>query len=280
MEIGYAGVDWLTMTSKESAVGQKWYDIYRKYKAVRMGEGNREKPFHNGFYGGLKIGQMTVGYSDAIGYICIVSGGDAERMFQRLMPGKKRVTRLDLCFDFLYPYPVDLVKSIFRKLASKGKNNQRKFKSVINSDGGKTLYLGSRQSLQFGRLYDKGVESMKYPPGRLWRAEVEYKKPLSGNIAEKLAQVNSEDRGLAICDTVSEWFADRKALLFPLSGMPNAMHVSVEQRITTAEKKLAWLKTQVSPSISDLIAAGHGKEVLSVLGFDVETISRCLVSDA
>lgn len=276
MEVKSVGVDWLTMTTKESSVGQNWYDVYRKYKAIRMQEGNKEKPFNNGFYGGVKTAKMSVGYSDAIGYIVIVSGRDAERLFQRLQPGKKRVTRLDLCIDFLFDRRVDLADMLFTKLSGEAGGKQRRYSLFSNSDDGKTFYLGSRQSTQYGRVYDKGIESNRETVGRLWRAEIEYKKPISGHIAESLAKIRGEERVLAICDTVTEWFGDRNSELFPRGMEKHALHISVEQRITTADKKLAWLRSQVSPTVIDLIGAGYGKSVLEVLGLDIKTISECL----
>lgn len=278
-DIKYAGVDWLTMTTKEDKVGQEWYDIYLKYKGQRRREGNEEKQFHNGFYGGVRIASMSVGHSDRIGFIVIIGGGDAERLFKRLRPGKHRVTRLDLAMDFAFDRPVDLAGETFKKL-SKGKaNKQRKFSLYSHSDLGKTLYLGSRTSMQFGRLYDKGIEGNRARAGLLWRAEVEYKKPMSGSVAKALWDVDPNSREMAICDTVGEWFAERKSELFKAEERANAMHVSVEQRVTTADRKLAWLRTQVAPTVQQLISAGYGKTVLNTLLLDVDTISKALAGD-
>lgn len=280
IDIKYAGVDWLTMTTKEDKVGQQWYQLYLKYKGERRKEGNEEKQFHNGFYGGVRIASMSVGHSDRIGFIVIVGGGDAERLFQRLAPGRHRVTRLDLAMDFTFDRPVDLAGDIFKKL-SKGKvNKQRKFSLYSGSDLGKTLYLGSRTSMQFGRLYDKGIEAGRERARKLWRAEVEYKKPMSGSVATALRDKEPNSREMAICDTIGEWFAERKAELFTAEERANAIHVSVEQRITTADKKLAWLRTQVAPTVAQLISAGYGKTVLNSLLLDIETISKCLAAEA
>lgn len=280
IDIKYAGVDWLTMTTKEDKIGQQWYDIYLKYKGQRRREGNEEKQFHNGFYGGARIASMSVGHSDSIGFIVIVGGGDAERLFKRLRPGKHRVTRLDLAMDFAFDRPVNLAERLFRQLSGGGGNKQRKFTLYSGSDLGTTLYLGSRTSMQFGRLYDKGIEAGKAKAGLLWRAEVEYKKPMSGSMAKALWDVEPDKRELAICDTIGEWFAERKAELFSVWQRADAMHISVEQRVTTADRKLAWLRTQVAPTVAQLIAAGYGKSVLNSLLLDVETISKCLAAEA
>lgn len=276
----YAKIDWLTMTSKESKVGYHWYDIYRQYRQARRREGNEESPFHNGYYGGVKIDKMSVGHSDAIGFIVIVNGGDADKLFKRLLPGKHRVTRIDLAFDFEYKLPIPLAQKLYQQLGNRVENQQRKFSLIQNSEGGETFYLGSRQSTQFGRVYDKGVQGGTKKAGLLWRAEVEYKKPLSGKISNLLSKMSAEEREVAICDTVCEWFAERGAEVFPRGADGQAMHVSAEARITTADRKLSWLRSQVSPSVEQLISAGYGKEVLKVLGLDVPTISKALMETA
>ena len=116
MHVKYAGCDWLTMTSKDDLIGQKWYDLYRQYRKVKMQEGDQEKPFNNGWYGGLRTGKMSVGHSENIGYIVIVSGGDAERLYRRLMPAKHKVTRLDLCFDFALDEPRSMASDLYTRL--------------------------------------------------------------------------------------------------------------------------------------------------------------------
>jgi len=276
MDVKYAGIDWLTMTTKNERVGMQWWNTYAKYRKQKSLEGDKPKPFHNGYYAGEITAAMRWGWSKQIGYIVVVSGRDAERLYQRLQPGKSKVTRLDLCIDFLFDSPMDLAGLLYKMKKSQSYNRQRKFSLFVNSSEGATFYLGSRQSMQFGRVYDKGVESKKESPGKLWRAEVEYKKPLSGLISKRLASAKADDRELAICDTVCLWFADRGAELFPRGKVPNAIHVSVEQCITTAERKLAWLRSQVAPSVQELISAGYGKMVLDSLLLDVETVSECL----
>ncbi len=280
MDVKYAGVDWLTMTTKDAKVGYQWYNTYQKYKGVRRQDGDEEKPFHNGFYGGVRIASMSVGHSESIGYIVIVSGGDAERLFQRLMPGKKRVTRLDLCIDFYFERPKKLASKLYGKLQSDSTNKQRKSSLFVGNDGSETLYIGSRLSQQYGRLYDKGVQLKTTKPGHLWRAEVEYKKPKSGSLAKSLAAVKPEERVLSICDTVCEWYSERGVELFPWDNSLNSLHIGVQQRVITADKKLAWLRNQVQPTVAQLISAGYGRDVFEALLLDTEAISRAFTIDS
>lgn len=274
MAVTYAGVDWVTMTTNNDIIGVEWYTIYVNYRKEMLQEANEEKPWNNGFYAGLKIAKMRWGYSENIGYILIVSGADAERMWQRLQPTNGRVTRLDLCVDFVMKNPSQEADIAYHKLTRKGEKIIRRYSLFVNNAGGTTCYLGSRHSQQFGRLYDKGIEAGTHEKGLKWRAEVEYKKPLSGYIAKLLAEKKPETRGAAIMNTVTAWFDERGAPLANLKAGGKPLLATVEQRITTADRKLAWLRTQVAPTVIQLVEAGYGRKVLKCLLLDAQRLGE------
>lgn len=263
-----AAVDWVTMTTKEDDVGSKWYRIYCKYREAKIKEVDRETPFHNGYYAGLGIAQMKWGFSESIGYILIVHGSDAERLWEKLRPAMHRVTRLDLCVDVVLKTARQIAQATYTSLlAQEGKGN-RKYSLFENSYGGATCYIGSRQSQQFGRLYDKGIQAGTHRQGLKWRAEVEYKKPLAGFLSKALSEVPPEERQGAILGTVAKWYSDRDVDARWLEPGGRWLKFSVEERITTADKKLAWLRTQVAPSVVELVEAGYGRQVLDCLMLD------------
>lgn len=279
MTITNASVDWVTMTTSEDKVGYIWYGLYTKYRAQKQRQADIEKPFSNGYYTGLKIASMQWGYEKHLGYILIISGGDAEKLWQHLKPSDARVTRLDLCVDFVKPDVSYLAKDLYEGTTAERKREQPKLSLYLGPDGGDTLYLGSRHSQQFGRLYDKGVESSTAAPGRYWRAEVEYKKPLSGLMATELAEESSDERVGAISDTVINWFLDRGIRLMEDWESRPGMTISVEQRVTTADRKLAWLKSQVSPTVRQLISLGLGKEVMKSLLIEEDMLLQLLATE-
>lgn len=272
--IDYAGVDWVTMTSPKDQIGMEWYSMYMKYQTEKLKEGDTEFHFNNGFYSGLGIASMRWGYSDHLGFIILISGADAERFWQHLEPGRNRVTRLDLCVDFR-PNPTRLVaQELFIGVSKERKAEFPMLSLFIGPRGGDTLYVGSRHSTQFGRLYDKGVESGKEGPGVKWRVEVEYKKPLAGEMAGELILEDSVSRQQAIVDTVLHWFSDRGIEVIPENDGALSIKISMEQRITTADRKLAWLHSQVHPTVQKLISLGLGKEVLKSLALDEEALRK------
>lgn len=274
-----ASVDWVTMTSEKDQIGITWYNMYRKYREKRRTEGDREKPFNNGFYAGLRIKSMQWGYSEHLGYIVIISGADAERYWDKMSPIDARVTRLDLCVDFGKGDVEHMARNLFNAASEERKREKPGLSLFLGPEGGDTLYVGSRHSQQFGRLYDKGVESGTAAPGLYWRAEVEYKKPLSGLMATELIEETNENRMAAIVDTVLNWFSDRGIPVLGNAPGDRTINISVEQRITTADKKLAWLRTQVGPSVRQLISLGLGKEVMQSLLLDEDLLLHLLATE-
>ena len=279
MGVTYAGVDWLTMTTGKDKIGARWYDIYVKYRAIKIQEADQERTFNNGFYAGLGIAGMRWGYSEKIGYILIVSGSDAEGMWEVLMPVKYKVTRLDLCVDFVLEEPSFEANRAYHKLASLDIVPARRYSLFVNNAGGATCYLGSRHSQQFGRLYDKGIQAATHEKALKWRAEVEYKKPLSGVMANELARVSPGARAQVIIDTVAEWYRERGAPLANIKIDGKQLVTNVEARVTTASKKLAWLRSQVAPSVVQLVEAGYGRQVLQCLMLDTDRLEDIKVSE-
>lgn len=274
-----ASVDWVTMTTDKDIVGHTWYAMYVKYRAMKLKEAETEKPFSNGYYSGLRIAKMQWGHQEHLGYIMIISGSDAERYWDKLSPVDARVTRLDLCVDFVHKDVEYLARDIFDDI-EKERLKQKPFLSLfIGPEGGDTLYVGSRHSQQFGRLYDKGVESGTSPPGHYWRAEVEYKKPLAGLMAGELVEETSANRVRAIADTVINWFCDRGIPVLGDEAGERAIQISVEQRVTTADKKLAWLRTQVGPTVRQLVSLGLGKEVMKSLLIEEDFLLRMFATE-
>lgn len=267
------------MTSREDSVGMKWYSMYGRYRQEKLKEADKENQFNNGFYAGAGIASMRWGYSEHLGYILLISGADAERFWQRLEPGKHRVTRLDLCVDFRPKISRLMAQELFTGVSRERKAEFPMLSLFIGPKGGDTLYVGSRHSQQFGRLYDKGVESEKEKPGVQWRAEIEYKKPLAGAMAGELILEDSVTRQQAIVDTVLNWFIDRDIDVIEGHISERAITVSMEQRITTADRKLAWLHSQVHPTVQRLISLGLGREVMKSLALDEEALKKIFAGE-
>jgi hypothetical protein len=262
-----AGIDWLTCTSDKDSVGLAWFEIFN----ALAGE---PKDWANPWYSGKADDHLRWGYNPKIGYVLIVSGEMSEVVWARTVPIERKVTRIDVQVTVELQEPnLKLAKDGYSDNAT---SNFRKYGLIQNSRNGQTLYVGSRTSAQFGRLYDKGVESTLADPGKLWRYEVELKKPVANSVAKQLASwcdSNSGELHYAIVPFVFDWFLHRGVgPVFTRDGENNIV-VEVGRRVTSDEKKLEWLRTQIRPTVQYLLGRGKADLLSEALGCRVEQLS-------
>lgn len=124
---------------------------------------------------------------------------------------------------------------------------------------GDTTYLGSRTSDTYVRIYDKGRES---PEGGYYenalRYEVEYKGRAAGAVWE------GESREAPGRDWLAAQVLQvlrRRGIFVALPGSISAPAVGLRTAPPSdTEKRLAWLRNQVRPSIDKLMADGVSLE--------------------
>jgi hypothetical protein len=154
-------------------------------------------------------------------------------------------TRLDLAKD---AQDVDIsLERVWGSLQHKSlPGNARTFGKIESNDGGFTIYIGSRQSEKFVRIYDKAAESKL--SGKLWyRFEVETKGMVARAVAVSLRQSNN-------------WGGVFDSIVLGMVGQPES--VSLEnffsdgnvpiglpksERHTDREK---WIEGQVIPAVA------------------------------
>lgn len=259
-----AACDWVTATTPMDKVGYGWYDLF-----VRHGDVVGKKPEHwkNRWYDGARYDDLFWGYNKEWGYIFVASGSNAAVYSPMATMSANRVTRMDLQVTVRMSDAQEGYASDQYLRCLSGFERDRKYTLISNSDKGQTLYIGSRHSDQFGRLYDKGVQAEIEKPGHMWRFEVEFKKPRADSIAREIMACR-ETCGLdtGITAYLHQWFTMRGVRpLFTTEDQPFV--IEVERKVTTEERKLAWLRTQVRPTVEKLFSMGLGDEVQEALGF-------------
>lgn len=260
------GVDWLTCTSDKDSVGLAWFEMFQRL-AVGPGE------WRNPWYDGKADEHLRWGYNPKIGYILMATGSLADVVWQKTVPVARKVTRIDLQVTVrLFGVKENLPEVEYRKNSA---SQFRKYGLVQTSRSGQTLYVGSRTSCQFGRLYDKGVESGIEEPGLLWRYEVELKKPVSHSVGSQLVDWTVKNSGgvhEAIIPFVFDWFLHRGVgPVFARTG-DNRIVTEVGRRVTSDDKKLEWLKTGVRPTVQYLLGKGKADLLSAALGCKVEQL--------
>lgn len=265
----YANIDWITVTTRDGFIGHGWEDIYQKQRQQAEAKGLlvREKRWKIMSYEGSGYaGSIRVGFSEQLGWIAIASSSSAE-VWPKLVGPKSKVTRIDLAVTQSLLIEVDEVPRRYYEALTNKDIATRNYSLVQNTKRGQTLYVGSRQSEKFGRLYDKGVESGEALAGYRYRWEVEYKKPSSDRVARVLGAVK-EYLAETITAMVFEFF-DLRGIppLFPKSG--HAINLTTETHITSLDRKLKWIRSQVRPSIGEIVMAGRSRDLFEAFGIPI-----------
>jgi len=102
-----------------------------------------------------------------------------------------KVTRIDLAID-LYGTPVNLDKLYYSKQIKGAEGSARKREKRENSDGGYTIYFGSRKSAKVLRVYNKAAE--QHLPGVMWtRFEMEIREDAAHEVAAAIMDMPRDE---------------------------------------------------------------------------------------
>ncbi len=265
-----ASVDWVTATTTKAKAGEAWRSFFHKN---HTGKVSPTKFF--GFQCDRDENGLTYGQRPSDGrFIVILAGATAGDFWREIVPVACKVTRLDLAVDLYAEKPIDAVKNAARLVMSKAYETNRKYTVFGSMAGGSkrrssgdTLYIGSRQSAAYGRLYDKGLQTKMSKPGKWFRYEIEYKDYAASQAAKAAWDVGTEGLSKWIRKAVYDWFEKRDVVpvFLPDRDVPS-FHVRSFVRATTLEKKLLWLSCQVRPTVKYLIENGLRDEAIEALG--------------
>jgi len=271
-----ADVDWLTVTTTDDEMSHRMYNEAVRTATYYKDLGFVQKPWSFKGYTGWMVGSLRFGVRQD-GAISMLSGDVARMNFDVFLRHCTNVTRIDLAVTLTLadPFPDLAFKSyqaiggpMFGECACK-----RKLTYLTNSNGGQTLYVGSRASDQYGRIYDKGaelreVDDLDIDLGVMWRYEVEFKKyrakRLAGQILDNVS--TTDDVHNLMGATVDKWFLSRGLPTIIRSYEEQPFLTDVSVGISDVETTLRWMSTQVSPSVQRLIAQGEKSRVLTALG--------------
>lgn len=263
--IADAGVDWLTCHVPHGRPAQHlaaWTNVLLR-SAQR--EGNDIKPWRWNGYEGATAGQVTLGGRDD-GMIVRLSKGTARDNWQHVYAIAGRCSRLDVQVTVNgVPPGHDLAQAGRDAVGGFTPRRGRppEWTYVQTKASGATLYLGSRASQAFARLYDKGCEEGGEHLSGRWRYELELKQETAQHAASALSRGGSE-RARSIA-TVHEAFSSRG--VEPVFARLDVPVPTTPPRTESDDaRRLAWLSGQVRDVVAGLIRRGHGEEVLEALG--------------
>lgn len=263
-------VDYLTVTTKNEKTSSK---LVHELFALKKPEFWHEQKNH---------AWRFMGYSgrayDGIRYglrkneaIAMLSGPTCQALWDKIAPSRDACTRIDLAVTIELAETDKSLASVAYQQALDGISQTNSI--VTNSQGGTTVYLGSRTSKFFGRIYDKGAEQ-GMPPGNVWRYELECKKPNSEHIVARLLE--TEDTASFVGEYVARWF-EARGVAIPWFRSDVECAIELQTIVSSNDRTLEWLRTQVRPAIGRLLIAGMEGEVRDALGLPkISILTRLL----
>ena len=267
------GVDWFSATLPvgHSHSGQV-YDAAMKYLEGQLTAGNTAKPATLLGYKGVICGKCFVGERED-GILLRSTGGVSTAFYEAVYLGDMHVSRFDLQVSVW----IDTARTHLGRQARSDaayhrathpREGKRRISSIDSEDGGYTLYIGSKSSEHFCRLYDKGAESGNEYYQGCWRYEVELHND-SATAAARYLLANGIQMETVIASTVRQYYTAR-GVRVPWFTADELNAVRPRASIESDDSRsLRWLAAQVRPTIARLRTRGYTVSVLEALGLDV-----------
>lgn len=203
------------------------------------------------------------------GLLFRVSGAAATEAFYAIGPYSDHFSRLDLQATVQYSVEQVDVAQLNYLLCNAAnervpKSRRRKLTLWAGNDGGATLYIGSRTSEQFARIYNKYAQSDESHYERCWRFEVQ----LTNNLAVHYAQLLLADmypRNEELADMVHSWLI-RRGVQPPWNAFDNQYAVpAISLELPDEQRRIDWIAKQVAPAVRQLIDSGYRDVLYSLL---------------
>jgi DNA relaxase NicK len=272
-------VDALTVTSKSVAGRALIMGLYKNFVEESNSLGF-EKAFKSLGYKGYQCESVRWG-TRLDGSALFSSGDDAMKITHMLLHDldydNVKTTRVDLCVDIALTKPSrGWLRSLRENEEFQAVQNKANRKTtVIESDTGDTLYIGSRVSGRFGRIYDKSL-AYGVDLGYVYRFELETKKQVAPAVFKRLFPEKEDstfswdcfsDRVRGIIQTqFSQW-----GLNLNLSSSQKEK-IKAELRVSTIDTQLEYLSRSVAPMLVRLERAGYQQQAFEALGIVTEVM--------
>jgi len=273
-------IDALTVTSKNVKGRAAIAQIYHTYAEVSE-ELAFQKNWQGLGYRGWQCGSVRYG-SRLDGSALFSSGEDAMKITHILVNDYDAVdvktTRVDVCVDLVLDKPKrGWLRGLRENPEFSGlQAHAGRVTKLIESDTGDTLYIGSRESGRYGRIYDKSAH-YGVGLGYVYRFEVETKKQVAPAVFKRIfperedstyAWDSFSDRVRGIIQTqFRTWGLDLRL------QSKNLEKIKAEARVSTLDTQLEWLSRSVAPMVERLTKAGHQTQMFEALGLPMVTFA-------
>jgi hypothetical protein len=259
-----ASIDWFTVTS-DDGLRLRFMEAKAERTMLALEAIGSPRTYTNrlGFVGERVEGFFYGKRGDTL--MVIGSGEVAAAQASFFLGLATHVTRLDLAVTLRdEDIDRDWTAIAQRQASMDGRVDSGVLKThrIEGTPDGRTLYIGSRSSDRYIRIYDKTAESKGVWPLRSWRWEIEYKKPRAGLVAARL--LRSGGRPNDVIDVVASALADVRVNL-PYGDPPTGWLSKRPKLLTTNETRLRYTSRVVAPFIKNLVDAVGEDRVVEAL---------------
>lgn len=260
-----SAVDWLTATARGER-NRSWFDAHSQ--SLLEGErsaGNDLRTWDWQGYTGWACGQVSFGVRPDT-HLVRLTGTRASSSWQEWEGHADNVSRVDLAVTIHLPSPIaDLAATTYQQAVRSAEQRGAALRCslITNNEGGATAYLGSRASDRFARCYDKYAESGRQEYAGCWRYELELKRGPARQTTRWLQ--TQADIPTAIRSGVWNYYHERGVWLPFARGGLLALPTPIAH-VTDDERRLTWLREQVSFVVLGLMTSRPHAEVLDALG--------------
>lgn len=265
------GVDWVTLTLQAEREGYRdWAMDAMKWVEEGEKRGDIEKAVSLNGYSGYMCSGRFIG-SRKHDTMLRVSGQDATWALWEYWRKDCNVSRLDLQIT-IWPKrhtPGSIIKRGYARAKERWTSSPRKApepRLFMDKRGSATVMIGSPKSRFMLRVYDKGGASQEDWYKGAVRYELQMRDELAREVAGNIVARGLRGMYMATRDTVIR--ECRKRDIDPLEGAADdyAVASSLKREQPDVERQLAWLQSQVAPTVRRLAALGKLSEVFLALG--------------
>ena len=265
----YIGVDWISGTlGRDEIDSQTWmYDNLHALEEVQA-LGNTYKRRSMLGFDGWESGGCFVGSNEKMHYAQF-AGKYANDAYHMLDHPKVHISRIDV--QITVQYDIELPKEGRYQYAraihhnkSLPEHRRRRIHLYSGSDGADTVYVGSPASDARGRIYNKAKQSAEHAYERSWRYEVVLRNERAIDLFRRI--VNSDNAPTSVIfPFVTSWCHERGIDILDVGIDNNYQTTSPKAPKSDVARKLAWVKTQVVPTIRKLAELGYAEELMETI---------------
>jgi len=272
-------LDWLAFTFKEDThEAANWISRYassRAAMAIAPTNGYRQAyRTENGIVvqwnpDREEMGYHTVIAGSAIRHVLEYHGMDQKTLIQTVLDAGGSITRLDIAKDVQgVNISLDEIYKALERREYQG--SARTFSQIHSLNGGNTIYVGSRQSEKFIRIYDKAAQSGLV--GEKWhRFELETKGMVARALATLLTQ---DDRWSSAFGTIVQHMVTVPTLRdWQAFFQPGEVQIGIPKLEKKSDRE-KWIESQVIPAVAKHAVEFPNSEAVKRLVALLELIKR------